>query len=124
VAAQRVHVVDHACSGLDRGTHHLGLGRVDADRQRRLFRESFDHRDHARQFLLQGHVPCARPRGFAAHVKDVGALFRQAHAMGDGRGGRRVVAAVGKRIRRDVDDAHHPGTVELENAAGAVQLRG
>src|SRR5690606_41204026 len=43
--------------------------------------------------------------------------------MGDGRGGVEMLPAIGKRIRGDVDDAHHPRTVQPQRAAGAVQYR-
>src|SRR5690606_40685138 len=35
-----------------------------------------------------------------------------------------VFAAVGEGVGGDVDDAHDPGAVELEDAAGAVELGG
>src|SRR3546814_13319825 len=37
---------------------------------------------------------------------------------------RGVFAAIGKRIRGHIDDAKHPRPIELEDAAGAVELWG
>ena len=33
IAAQRIHIIDHASAGSDRGTHHLGSRGIDGDRQ-------------------------------------------------------------------------------------------
>ena len=70
------------------------------------------------------NVHGTRTRGFAADIQRIGTFFGQAQAVGDGRVERRVFAAVGKRIGRDVDDADDAGAIQREDAAGAVQLRG
>ena len=46
------------------------------------------------------------PGAFAADVEDVGALGGQPQAVLHGRVGVETVAAVGKTVGRDVDDAH------------------
>src|SRR3546814_7823378 len=58
----------------------------------------------------------------ATDVEDVGALFGQLQAMGNGVLEAGVLAAVGERIGGDIDDAHHPRTIELQDAAGAIEL--
>jgi hypothetical protein len=45
-------------------------------------------------------------RAFSAHVQHVGALFDQLQGVNQGGLGRGVPPAVGKAVRRDVDDAH------------------
>ena len=46
------------------------------------------------------------PRGFAADVQDIRALRHEFQRVGDGGGGIQKFTAVGKRVGRDVDDAH------------------
>src|SRR3546814_16238671 len=41
--------------------------------------------------------------------------------MGDRGIGARVLAAIGERVRGDVDDAHHPRPVQPQDAAGAIE---
>ena len=121
LAAQGAHIVDHAGAGLHRRAHHLRLAGVDADRQPGLTGQAFDHRDHAAQLLLQRHFLRAGAGGLAADIKEVGALGGQLQRMRHRRIGAGVVAAVGERVGSDVDDTHHPGAVQLEGAAGAVE---
>jgi len=64
----------------------------------------------------------ARAGRFAADVEQVGALLDQLQTVGDGRLGGVERAAIGERVRGDVDDAHDPGTVEAQDAAGAIEL--
>src|SRR5690606_41796673 len=43
--------------------------------------------------------------------------------MGDRRRGIEVQTAIGKRIRGDIDDAHHLRTIQPQHAATAIQCR-
>ena len=88
VAAQGGDVVHEDRPRLERRRGHRGLGGVDRDhgaavaaldRQRRY------HGPHARDLLLRGDLLCARARGFAAHVDDVGAFGEQRAAVLDRR---------------------------------------
>ena len=121
LAPQRAYVVDEAGAGGHRGAHDLGLARVDRDRQRRLPRQRFDDRHDAGYLLGRGDLVRARPRRLAADVEQVGALVRQALPVSDRR--RRIdeAPAIGKRIRRDVDDARDAGPVEAQRPAGTVE---
>ena len=123
-AAQRVHIVEHAGASGDRRAHDLRLAGVDADRHGRARGQTFDHRQHPPQLLLHRHLVGARTGGLATDVEQVGALFHQTQAMGDGRLRVVVATAIGKRIRGDVDDAHDPRAVEQQRAAGAVKAWG
>ena len=69
----------------------------------------------------------ARARGFTADVEDVGAVRNHPQAVRDGARRIEAHAAVGERIRRDVEDAHDQRTfAELEGRAcrGGGRCRG
>ena len=83
--------------------------------------QPFDDGDDARQLLLGGHVVGTGARRLAADVENVGALRGELQAMGDGSLRRRVQAAVGEAVGRDVDDAHDAWTVERQ--AGKTRAR-
>src|SRR5690606_3155354 len=76
------------------------------------------------QLLLDRPLGRPRARRLAPHVEYVRAFLEQTHRMGERGGGRVVRAAIGKRIRGDVGDAHCPGAVEHQWAAIAVKGRG
>ena len=121
---QGTDVVDDVGAEIERGAHHLGLGGIDRDRATEAKRLA-QHRQHPRQFGLEIYRVGARTARLAAEVEDVGALGQQPLAGRErpGRGERRV--AVGERVGREVDDAHHPrlGEIDLE-AAGLPGLHG
>jgi hypothetical protein len=62
----------------------------------------------------------ARTGRFAADIEQVAPSSTS--FMGDRGLGGVVRAAIGKRVRGDVDDAHDLGTVEAQDAAGAIEL--
>jgi hypothetical protein len=120
--AQRLDVVDDVDAELERGAHHLGLVAVDRDRHAERHRGT-QHRQHARQLILERHRLGAGPARLAADVENVGAVPQQALAVRDGTARTGVPAAVRKRIRRDVDDAHHARAVELDAKARRIPRR-
>ncbi|KAG0755082.1 hypothetical protein G6F22_020727 [Rhizopus arrhizus] len=73
-------------------------------------------------FFLDRYRGSTRAGGFATDVEQIGAFLDQLQAMCDRSLGGVVRAAVGERVRGDVDDAHDPGTVEAQDAAGAIEL--
>ncbi|MCY1508423.1 hypothetical protein D9M68_427310 [compost metagenome] len=104
--AQRPDVVDDVRAQVEHGAHHLGL--VGVDRQRHVQLHGLAHHgQHARQLGVERHGGAAGAGRFAADVEDVGTLLQQLLAVLQRRLGRRVRAAVGEGIGRDVDDAHH-----------------
>ncbi len=121
--AQRLHVVDHAGAGRQCCAHHVGLEGIDADRHGRARHQCLDHRHHALDLLLRRHLFGAGPGGLAADVEDIRALLDQRQRVGDGRLGTEMPAAVGERIRGDVDDAHHPRAVQPQRPPGTIQHR-
>ena len=66
------------------------------------------------QLLLGGDVVGAGARRLAADVENVGALLGELQAVRDGGLRRRMQAAVGEAVGRDVDDAHDARTVERQ----------
>ena len=93
----------------------LGPAGVDGDRDRRVRRaDPLDDRDDPGELLLDGHLAGAPSVGRApgarrlsADVEEGRAGLREAEPGGDGRGGRRVEAAVGEGVGGDVQDRHH-----------------
>ncbi len=106
VAAVRRHVVDDAGAGGERGARNGGFHRVNRKRNFRLGRKFFDDWKNAAQFFGFIHRFRAGPRGFAADVQNLRALRDQFQRVGDGFSRIKKFSAVGKGIRRDVDDAH------------------
>ena len=103
---ERAHVVENAGAGLNSRTHHFGLAGV--NRHGITFRgQGFDDRHDAREFLFDTDVGRAGPCGLPAHVENVGALAGKLAAPGNGVLNAVVRAAVGKRVGRGVDNAHH-----------------
>ena len=80
------------------------------------------HRFEPPQFLLQRDRDRAAigPGRFRADVDDVGAFRDHAAGMLDGALGIEELAAVGERVRRDVEDAHHRAGGRAPAAAQAA----
>ena len=68
--------------------------------------------------------PRSGTRGLAANIKDVGPLIQQSLRMFDGLLAFQELAAVGKRIWSDVDDAHDQSALaELQDAPPQAPLK-
>lgn len=111
--AERRDVVDDVHAQVERRAHHAGLVGVDGQRHAEPGGVA-QHRQHAGQFVLERDRVRTRAAGFPADVEDVGPLLDQPLAMAQrgGRGG--MLPAVGERVRGDVDDAHHPGSAQVD----------
>ena len=83
-----------------------GLVSIHRQRNGELVAQTLEHRDQAAQFLGFGNPHGARTRGFRADVDDVGALLFQLDGVRESAVGIEEFSAVGKRVRRDVQDAH------------------
>ena len=81
-------------------------GLVGVDRDERTAGEGLENRQHAPQLLGGVDRLGARACGLAADVEDVGAVLEHLPAGVHGPCGIEAAAAVGERVRRDVDDAH------------------
>ena len=107
IAGQAGDVVDDLGAGVDGRAGDGGLAGVDRNRNSHLRRELLDHRQHAPQLFVGSDRLGIGPRAFAADVEQVGAVGDQLQGVRDGRVAIEELAAVGKAVRRDVDDAHH-----------------
>ena len=77
LVGQAAHVVDHRCTGLERGARHRPAPGVHGH-ERALRGEALDERDHPRDLLLHGHRLGVGAAGLAAHVHDRRAVRRAA----------------------------------------------
>ena len=98
-------VVDDGGARVRRPPGGLGVIGVHRDAYRGVG-QSADHRPDPVPFVPGGQRRGAGPGRFAADVDDVGPLADHAIGPFDGRVGVDVQAAVGERIRRDVEDPH------------------
>ncbi len=114
VVRERGDVVEDVGAGGGGLAHHLGLARVDGDQHIGARPQALDDWDDARELLLGGDVVGAGAGRFAADVENVGALLGELQSVRDGGLRRRVQAAVGEAVGRNVDDAHDARTVERQ----------
>jgi hypothetical protein len=104
VAPQSGDVVDELGPEGERTPRHLRLCGVDRDWN--AF-EPLEHRDDTAQLLVERDSLRAGPRRLAADVHDRRALLQHASRRRGGDVRFKVHAAVRKRVRRHVHDAHH-----------------
>ena len=107
IALQAPHVIDDRRSQIERPGGDGGFERIDRDRDAE--RDDLgQYRSQPRAFLLDRHANGAAigPRRFRADIENIGAFGGEAAGMGDRRLRIEKAAAVGKRIRRDVEHAH------------------
>ena len=104
IAAQGRDVVDHHGAALESDAGDLGLGGVDRNR---LASKRAEDRLDATQLLVERDSIRAGPGGLAADVHDGGARIEHPVRLRRRRLGSEERPAVGERVRRHVDDAHH-----------------
>ena len=100
-------VVDDGRPSPERRLRCLGLVGVDGHRRKAACHEPLDDRHHAGHLFLCRNFGRARSSGLATDVKDVGAFVGHVAGVGEGGFNRGVASAVGKAVRRDVEDAHN-----------------
>ena len=95
--AESRHIVDDACSGLNRSLGNLSVAGVDAYADI-LFSQALYHLNGAGKLFLDGNGACAGARRLAAYIDDKRAFL--AHLLGSGNCLFRVGvrAAIGKRV--------------------------
>ena len=100
----------------------LGLDRVHRDHQLRpRARESFHHRHHPPQLLLdRNRLVAPGPGGLAADVHDRRARRDQAIGMLQGRVQPGESPAVAEAVGRDVEDAHDDGAIQRDRPPRGV----
>src|SRR5215472_1371821 len=110
-------VVDHPRPGLEGELRHAGPHRVHADRKPGAGELRDDRADPA-QFLRLVDPLGPRAGRLAPDVYDVGSLGGEPEAMGHRGSGLEPRAAVGERVRGDVDDAHDQAAARVRQASG------
>ena len=121
IALKAPDVIDHRGAEACGGPRHRRLRGVDREGHVEFARERLDHRRNPPQFLLGADRRMAGPSRFAADVDDRRALGRERLRMRDRDARVEMAPAVGKRIRRDVDNAHQDGR-PAERGQKAVAL--
>ena len=116
---ERRHIVPHRGPGGHRRARHRRLRRIDGDRHISGGADRGDDRDHARDlFILENRVG-AGPRRLAADVDPVGAVASKSQRTH----GWIISTAIGKAVRRGVDDAHDEHPVSFEESSKLGQSR-
>ena len=89
-----------------------------------LGRQRLDERQHPVELFALGHGRGSGPRRFAADVDEIGAVVPHLPRVRERALPLDIAAAIGKGVRRDVEDAHHERARELEREAPAAKNRG
>ena len=119
--AKTRHIVDDGGTRLHTGARNLGVARVDAHADARPS-ELANNLDRTRELFCDRHLGGARTRGLTAHVDDLRTLLDHALRECDGCIMGIVLSPVGERIRRDIQDAHHDGHLDVEAIRGTLPI--
>ena len=119
---QCAHIVDDVGAQIEGRLHHLGPAGVHRHRDAQSHGMA-QHRQHPGQLFLQIRLTGTGAGGFTADVQQVSAVAQQLVAVRLGRVGAAVLAAVGKRIGRDVDDAHHLRPAQIDQKTAGLPVR-
>ena len=123
VALQAGHVIDDLRTGGDRfGCHHR-FRRVDRNRNPGPFAQGLDDGQHAAEFLGGVDRCGVGPRAFATHIQYVRPLLDQTQAVLDRFGGVQALPAVGKTVRRHVNNSHQQRSMGEGDRAGSQMPR-
>ena len=116
-------VVDHVGAGVERRAHHRGLASCRPRPGTPSSRAPSTTGSTRASSSASATGGAPGRRRLAADVEDVGALAQQRSRVRERRAGVEVAAAVGERVGRDVDDAHHERPREIEReAAGPPEI--
>src|SRR5580765_6460959 len=112
VPAESAYVVHNFASGIDGGTRHHGFVSVHGqDSVRPFTHHIFNHRHNTAQLFFGRNAAFnhgrSGPRGLSANIQQVSAIIEHFERMGHGMVASQTFAPVRKRIRRNVQDAHH-----------------
>ena len=118
---QCAHVVDDGGSLVQCSAHHAGLAGV--HRQRHcIVAQRLHQRQHALDLLIRADFGCPGPGRFAPDIQDVGAFGDQLPRVLQCAIELQEVPAVGKRVGRHVDNAHHQRALERKPEATAAPV--
>ncbi len=83
-----------------------GFVGIDGDGDLQVPLQALEHGNQAAKLFGFGDALGARPRGLGTDIDDISSLLFHFDGASEGAVGVFVLAAVGKRVRRDVEDAH------------------
>jgi hypothetical protein len=106
---------DGSSAGVDGSTGHLRAHGVDAHHDPRTS-QGLDDRKHPVQLLVKVDPSRTGARGLTTDVNQVRACVDELTAVRDRPIWIEPLAAVGERVRRDVEDSHDRAPVELREA--------
>jgi hypothetical protein len=106
IKGEASHIVDEVGTDARGLLRHGGLAGVDGDGRRDFGADGGDHRRGAADFVIDLDRGGPRAGGFAAHIEDRGSGARHRMGMGERLRGIEMLAAVGKAVRGDIEDAH------------------
>ena len=109
IILQTPNVIDEIGARLQGGMRHRALIGIDGYRNIKVFLDRFNYRYNAGDFLLVRQQRIARPRRFAADIQNVRAVPYHILCVLECRIYGVPFSAVGKGIRRHVQNAHHIG---------------
>ena len=108
LALQAVDVIDDIRTGGQRQPRRFSPVSIDGDDEPAIGGERFDDRQDPRLLLLPRNRRSARPGGFAADIDDCCAFCGHETRMRHGLVWCAEVPAIGKTVRRHVQNAHQP----------------
>ena len=99
-------IIDHLRTGSHCLTHDDRFAGIDRNRDIKLSCQALDDRDNPVEFFVNRNPGGAGTGRFSADIEYIGAFGNQVSRMGNCSSRFIESATVGKRIERDVDDAH------------------
>ena len=118
------HIVDQCSARLQRRRNDTGLAGVDRHGNRQLPGERGNDRRNPIDLFLLAHRLRPWSRRLAADIDHAGTRLRHGDAMLDGPRYIDESTAVGKRIRRDIQNAHHDWRRQVEAVMTTVEEHG
>ncbi len=100
-------VVDEPCPAVNGGPHDACLARIDGNRRRETVKP-FQNRTDTTQLLIVADRLCTRPGGLATDVDERRAFRDKPSGMSNSHLRVTEIPAVGKTVRRDIDNPHEP----------------
>jgi hypothetical protein len=107
IGCQPRRVVDDIRAQFQRLRRDSGFIGIHGKRDREPALQTFQHRNQPSELFGLTDARGTRTHGFRADIDDVRALFLQFHGACEGAVWIAIFPAVGKRIRRDVENSHH-----------------
>src|SRR5690554_4701788 len=122
VALQGAHIINQPGTELCGFLHDLRVAGVDRNHSIQLTGNGLHHRAHPIKLFLGRHLSRAGPGGFATHINERGTVGHHLPGANHRHLQRIEPAAVGKRIRSHIQDAHNMATGKVQFTASKVHF--